>query len=251
MILTEEQILEKLRGEVIFLTGAGISKASGIPTFRGQGGLYNGVEVEELATPEGFRKDPVLVWNWYLMRLRLLARAAPNPAHHALVALERLGRRLTLATSNVDDLHERAGSSRVHKLHGRIRERRCTECRRVTAWDLANLPEDFTAETLPRCPCGGLLRPNVVWFGERPWEAPFTAIRHAAKTVDLLVEVGVSGYVTYGIAYALLREGIPVVSVNPDPESIPIGATGITEPAEVVLPRWVAALEAAGPASAR
>src|ERR1039457_4075230 len=174
------------------LTGAGISAESGIPTFRGTGGLWKDYKPEELATPEAFSRDPRLVWEWYNWRRELIAKAAPNAAHRALVELEKRKRSFTLITQNVDGLHDRAGSGKILKLHGDIWRMRCTSCGANWPDRRAPLPElpphcacgDFgrlrgvsgaatgpaRRAPLPRrpppCAGGGLARPGGVWFGE-------------------------------------------------------------------------------------
>jgi NAD-dependent deacetylase len=151
------------RTRVLVLTGAGISAESGLATFRGAGGLWDGHPVEQVASPEGFAADPVLVWRFYSMRRRDAASAEPNAAHLALAALEaRLGDRLLLVTQNVDGLHRRAGSARLVEVHGTLWRTRCSACMRPPFADAA-----FPVEPpLPRCACGALLRPDIVWFGE-------------------------------------------------------------------------------------
>ena len=147
------------------LTGAGISAESGVPAFRGGTpsgpGLWNDYKPEDLATPEAFARDPRLVWQWYDWRRGLIAKAAPNPAHRALVQLEIRKRGFTLITQNVDGLHDLAGSGKILKLHGDIWRLRCTECG-------ANFPNRRVPlpKIPPHCACGGLARPGVVWFGE-------------------------------------------------------------------------------------
>ena len=146
---------------VAVLTGAGISAESGVPTFRGDGGLWKEYKAEDLATPEAFLKDPRLVWEWYNWRRELIAKALPNAAHKALVQLEIKKREYTLVTQNVDGLHDRAGSGRMLKLHGDIWRMRCTACGANWPDRRAPLPK-----IPPHCACGGLARPGVVWFGE-------------------------------------------------------------------------------------
>ncbi len=151
---------------VAVLTGAGISAESGVPTFRGGGGLWRNFSPEQLATPEAFARDPRLVWEWYDWRRGRVAAAQPNAGHRALAELERRAagqgaRSFTLITQNVDGLHDRAGSRRIAKLHGDLWQTRCLGCgaeARNEQVPLAELP--------PPCRCGGLLRPAVVWFGE-------------------------------------------------------------------------------------
>jgi NAD-dependent deacetylase len=162
---------------VVVLTGAGISAESGVPTFRdAQTGLWARYRPEELATPEAFRRDPQLIWNWYRWRKELASGAVPNAGHRALVEMEPHVPHLTLITQNVDGLHRRAGSRRIVELHGSLERARCFERSHPAAWP----PE---SEELPRCSlCGSPLRPDVVWFGEMlPQEALEAAIAAASK----------------------------------------------------------------------
>jgi len=151
---------------LLVLTGAGVSAESGVPTFRGMNGLWEDQPVEQVASPEGFAKDPLRVWRFYSQRRAGAAGVSPNPGHDALVAWERhLGDRFLLATQNVDGLHSRAGSQRVVEMHGNLFKTRCSndECKRAPFDDTTVYP----AGTVPGCKdCGGLLRPHIVWFGE-------------------------------------------------------------------------------------
>jgi NAD-dependent deacetylase len=149
------------------LTGAGISAESGLPTFRDQNGLWNGYRIEEVATPEAWAEDAERVWRFYSMRRRDAAKAVPNPGHITLAHLEeQLGDRFYLCTQNVDDLHERAGSKRVVHMHGELFRSRCErDCGRGDFAD--NGVYDSEAQ-IPRCACGGRIRPRIVWFGEMP-----------------------------------------------------------------------------------
>ena len=174
---------------IVVLTGAGVSAESGVPTFRGAGGLWKSHRPEDLATPEAFARDPRLVWEWYAWRRGLVARCAPNAAHLALacLALRRPG--ALLVTQNVDGLHEAAGSRAV-ELHGSIWRLRCAGCGAVApdrAVPLKPLP--------PRCACGGLKRPDVVWFGESLPEAELGRALDAARSCDLMIVAGTSGIV--------------------------------------------------------
>jgi NAD-dependent deacetylase len=173
---------------VFVLTGAGISAESGVRTFRDAGGLWEEHRIEDVATPEGFARDPRLVWRFYSERRRHAASVRPNPAHLALASLEaRLGDRLFLCTQNVDALHEKAGSRGVLHMHGELLKSRCDSC------DRPPFPDETGYEDLPRCHCGGLLRPHVVWFGEMPFGLP--EIYAALEACDLFVTVGSSGAV--------------------------------------------------------
>src|ERR1019366_7868227 len=152
------------------LTGAGISAESGIPTFRGVGGLWEGHRVEEVATPEAFAADPEMVWHFYSMRRELAAKCKPNAAHRALAEIEeRMGDRMTICTQNVDPLHEEAGSQRVIHMHGELFVTRCSNdgCNTEPFHDPALYP---TRADIPQCKCGALLRPHICWFGEVPFQ---------------------------------------------------------------------------------
>ncbi len=235
----EEQISALMLGRVLVLTGAGISVASGLPTFRGNDGLYEDLNPYELASPEAFKKHPVTVWNWYLTRIRQGAQAKPNAAHLALVHLEEAAQEVTIITSNVDPLHRLAGSKRVFQLHGNIMQTLCQGCGRVDDLSVDLVETDAREATLPTCSCGGLMRPNVVWFGEYPREDAFLAAEGAIPVADILLEIGTSGTVNYGFAQRAAHTGVPVIRINPDGQKEP-GVTLLREPAEVAVPRLVA-----------
>ena len=170
------------------LTGSGISAESGVPTFRdAQTGLWSKFKPEDLATPEAFQRDPKLVWEWYAWRRELVSRAQPNPGHVALVELERRVPRLSLITQNVDGLHQRAGSRNAIELHRNISRTKCSEENvLVEAW----VESDVIP---PRCPgCGGLLRPDVVWFGETLPPAALECALAASQSCDLFFSIGTS-----------------------------------------------------------
>src|SRR5215218_10399179 len=144
---------------VCVLTGAGVSAESGVPTFRASDGLWEGHRIEDVASPMGFERDPRLVWDFYNARRANVRTVQPNPGHHALVRLEaRYGTRYTLVTQNVDGLHRVAGTKNLLEIHGSLYRTRCTGCGEVTDRGLDPLPE------LPHCPCGAMLRPDIVWF---------------------------------------------------------------------------------------
>ena len=197
---------------VAVLTGAGISAESGVPTFRGPGGLWRDRRPEDLATPQAFRRDPRLVWEWYDWRRQLLRDVQPNAGHFALVSLEQRDlAAFALITQNVDGLHDRAGSRAVWKLHGDIWNLRCIECgreRRDESAPMHMLP--------PRCECGGLLRPGVVWFGEPLPEEALLAGAAAARACDVMLVVGTSAvvYPAAGLVPLALGSGARVIEVN-------------------------------------
>jgi NAD-dependent deacetylase len=221
---------------VVVLTGAGISAESGVPTFRGPGGLWKQFRPEDLATPEAFARDPRLVWEWYAWRRGLIAACAPNAAHRALAAWMARSDAAVLVTQNVDDLHERAareagapdGPPRVLKVHGSIFRVRCLDCGAENAHDG---PVDATSEaTLPHCGCGGLLRPAVVWFGEMLPPDVIQAAFQAARNAEVCLVVGTAGavYPAAGVVHEARRAGAPVIVVDP-------GATEYDDLADVRL----------------
>lgn len=198
---------------VAVLTGAGISAESGVPTFRGEGGLWKSHRPEELATAGAFARDPGLVWEWYDWRRQVCAGTEPNPAHTAIADLDRALSRFLLVTQNVDGLHARAGSRRIVELHGNIFRARCARCGTIRE-DLA-VPLE---EVPPKCDCGALLRPDVVWFGETlPGDALEQAYE-ASRSCDLMLVVGTSAVVQPAASMPLLamQAGAKVVEVNPD-----------------------------------
>jgi NAD-dependent deacetylase len=199
---------------VTVLTGAGVSAESGIDTFRGPDGTWSRVDVEAVATPEGFRRNPRRVWEWYEERRRAVRAAAPNPGHLALARLEEL-RAATVVTQNIDGLHARAGSKRVVEVHGSLWRVRCAGCAFAGLDERVPLPE-----SPPRCPsCGGLLRPDVVWFGEPIPPAAWRASLDALEISDAFLLAGTSAVVTPAadLAEMALRRGIPLIEVNLDP----------------------------------
>jgi NAD-dependent deacetylase len=196
---------------VAVLTGAGISAESGVPTFRGKDGLWQGFRATDLATPEAFARDPKLVWRFYNWRRELLAPLRPNPAHEALVRLEGKVSQFILLTQNIDDLHRKAGSRNIVELHGNIWLVRCIRCLRVSRNEEAPLPE------LPTCPeCGDLLRPHVVWFGEALDPAELERAVDAARSCQVMLVIGTSAVVQPAASLALVarERGARVVEVN-------------------------------------
>jgi NAD-dependent deacetylase len=222
---------------VAVLTGAGVSAESGVPTFRGEGGLWRNYRAEDLATPYAFRRDPELVWEWYGWRRGLIGACQPNAAHHTLVEMESHFEDFALITQNVDGLHRLAGSRNVVELHGNIWRMRCTRgCR--SSWedraDALDIP--------PHCPdCGALARPDVVWFGE---SLPAWALEEAfaaAGRCQVMLVVGTSAVVQPAASLPLvaLQRGGYVVEVNPHPTQLSeVVDEVVREPAAVALPRW-------------
>ncbi|MDQ7800954.1 MAG: NAD-dependent deacylase [Armatimonadota bacterium] len=200
---------------VAVLTGAGISAASGIPTFRGPGGLWEGVRPEELATPEAYARDPQRVWSWYAWRYRLAYQARPNRAHELLVQLERdKGDGFLLVTQNVDGLHARAGSQRLVELHGSLHRARCEACQHRFP-----LPPPETFMPPPRCPrCGSRARPDVVWFGELVPGRAYQRAAEAFRTAEVALVVGTSAVVEPAASLGRLARlgGAYLVEVNPE-----------------------------------
>lgn len=221
------------------LTGAGISAESGVPTFRGPEGLWRNYSAEELATPEAFARDPVLVWEWYDWRRGIVAACAPNAGHEALAALEGRGNGLTLVTQNVDGLHARAGSRDPVEMHGNIWKVRCTRCHAVREDRRVPIPIPPACEG-----CGGLLRPHIVWFGEALDPDVLERAVGAFEYADVALIVGTSGVVQPAASLAGIakRAGAFVVEVNPDATP----ASGLVDAAlrgraGEVLPRLVPA----------
>ncbi|MFB6491162.1 MAG: NAD-dependent protein deacetylase [Thermoproteus sp. AZ2] len=226
----------------VALTGAGVSAESGVPTFRGPGGLWERYRPEDLATPEAFAKDPVLVWRWYRWRQEVIRAASPNPAHIALARLEELGVLKAVITQNVDGLHQRAGSRRVVELHGNIWRVRCVSCGLVEALD------GPVSEIPPRCKrCGGLMRPDVVWFGEPlPQKAWEEALAYAGSA-DVMLVVGTSALVHPAALLPRVAKSRGAVLININPAETPLDEMAdfnIRGRAGEVLPKLAQAVEA-------
>src|SRR5258706_13586494 len=221
------QLIERLLSakSVVVLTGAGVSAESGVPTFRdAQTGLWARFKPEELATSRAFLNNPRLVWEWYAWRRKLVASAQHNPAHLALVEMEKRFPRFTLITQNVDGLHQRAGSRNVIELHGNIQRTKCfAENTVVTEWPA-------TSDVPPKCPhCGGLLRPDVVWFEEAMPEVETELAFRFSRQCDLFFSIGPSAMVHPAAALPAeaLAHQATAVEINPD-------ATPFSPPADFV-----------------
>jgi NAD-dependent deacetylase len=210
---------------LVVSTGAGMSKASGIPTFRdAPNALWSNYDPETLATREGFRNDPPLVWRWYAERRAMIARAEPHEGHRALARLEAMYDEFLLVTQNIDALHERAGSRRLVEIHGNIFRYKCFDHDHP-----AEIPADAT-EIPPRCACGSYLRPDVVWFGEALPEAEMGAAYAAIAACEVLLLVGTSGlvYPAAGLPAVARDCGARVIEINPEP-------TAQSELADIVI----------------
>ncbi|MEA3339336.1 MAG: NAD-dependent deacylase [Chloroflexota bacterium] len=228
---------EPIQTSVVVLTGAGVSAESGVPTFRGAGGLWRNFRPQQLATPDAFRRDPALVWEWYDWRRGLIGACTPNAAHEILAEMETALPDFTLITQNVDGLHLAAGNRNVLELHGNIWRTRCTGCGKVATDHRAPLPE-----IPPRCPeCGGLLRPDVVWFGESLPPGMLETAWAAAARCGLMLVVGTSAVVqpAASLPLAALENGARLVEINP--AETPLSACAhevIRAPAAEALPHW-------------
>lgn len=219
----ETRVSDKLKSlltkktKVAVLTGAGISAESGVPTFRGEEGLWKKFRPEELATFDAFMANPELVWEWYEYRRKIIKEIKPNPGHYALVDLQNHFESFDLITQNVDGLHRQAGSENIVELHGNIRKNKCIQCGKGY-----NNLEGTLPGNPPKCPCGGNLRPDVVWFGEM---LPADALNYAFKAssdCDLFFCIGTSAVVHPAASLPLIakRSGAYVVEVNVSPTEI-------------------------------
>jgi NAD-dependent deacetylase len=231
--MNDSEAIDKVReaieaaGNIMALTGAGISAESGVPTFRDTKGLWKEFDPEEYATPQAFARDPIKVWKWYDVRRQEMARARPNPAHTTLAELEQTGRRVFIVTQNVDDLHEQAGSREVTHIHGSMWHVRCLRDGAVE--ENRDVP---LIEVPPRCSCGELFRPAVVWFGETlPWQPLETVQRYLlAGGIDVCLVIGTEASFGYIVEWSFhAREsGALLVDVNPR-------ATGLSGMADLHL----------------
>lgn len=212
---TVSLVRERLNGarRIVVLTGAGISAESGVPTFRGEGGLWREYRAVDLATPEAFSRNPRLVWEFYNWRREILAPLDPNPGHVALVKMEQSVPHFTLITQNIDGLHDKAGSRNIIELHGNIWHVRCLGCGVVTE-------ERSVLAPMPRCAgCGQLLRPHVVWFGEALDSSVLRRAYEVLQEADIMMVIGTSGTVEPAASMGMLakRKGAFLVEINLEP----------------------------------
>lgn len=212
MIKIDESLIDILKKaeSIVFFTGAGISAESGIPTFRGKEGLWNKFKPEELANFNAFMRNPELVWEWYNYRRKIVHEAKPNAAHLTIAEMQNHFKDVTVVTQNVDNLHRRAGSKKIFELHGNIEKNFCINCKKDF-----NIELDFS-NGVPKCECGGLIRPGVVWFGEFLPEDQFLSGEKAAMNADVFFVVGTSAvvYPAAGLVYTAKASGATIVEVN-------------------------------------
>jgi NAD-dependent deacetylase len=225
--------------QLTVLSGAGISAESGVPTFRDvETGLWAKVDPYEISSTQGWHSHPDKVWAWYLWRHYLMQGVEPNNGHRAVAAWQDHAE-VHVVTQNVDNLHERAGSQRVYHLHGSLFEFRCDRCQREYAGQLPDMPEPVESVPPPMCQCGGLIRPNVVWFGEALPEDAWQKSVEAVSNADAVIVVGTSSivYPAAGLPEFALANGVPVIEVNPEPTPLSGAATAtVREPAATALP---------------
>lgn len=212
MIQIEKGLIDKLAASdsIVFFTGAGISSESGIPTFRGKDGIWNKLKPEELANFTAFIKNPGMVWEWYNHRKKIIHEAKPNAAHITIAEMQNHFNDVSVITQNIDNLHRRAGSKKIYELHGNIERNFCINCKKFYNEEL-----DFS-HGVPECECGGLIRPDVVWFGEYLPEDQFLGGEKAAITSDVFFVVGTSAvvYPAAGLVYTAKQSGSTIVEIN-------------------------------------
>lgn len=220
MIKLTDTLIAKMKSAkaVAVLTGAGISAESGVPTFRGTQGLWKKYRPEHLANFDAFIKNPELVWEWYKYRQNIIRSVQPNPGHHALVTIEKNYPDFSLITQNVDNLHRRAGNRKIYELHGNIMRSRCVDCNRY----FEDSELDAKDTKVPRCPCGGMIRPDVVWFGEMlPQQALLSSI-NASNNCDVFLTIGTSALVhpAASLPIEAQRSGAFLIEINYEPTVI-------------------------------
>jgi len=208
----DQSFIEKLTKarSIVFFTGAGISAESGIPTFRGKNGIWNKLKPEELANFDAFIRNPGMVWEWYNHRKKIIHNSQPNAGHLIIAEMQNYFNEVTVITQNIDNLHRRAGSKIVYELHGNIERNFCVDCKKFINEEL-----DFSVG-IPKCKCGGLIRPDVVWFGEMLPEQQFSNSEMAAVKSDIFFVVGTSAvvYPAAGLIYTAKYSGSVIVEIN-------------------------------------
>jgi NAD-dependent deacetylase len=216
----KKEFIEKLKiaESILFFSGAGISAESGISTFRGKDGIWNKLKPEELASFDAFMRNPNMVWEWYQYRRKIVNQSEPNLGHNAIAEFEKYYKDVTVVTQNVDNLHGRAGSKKIYELHGNIERNFCIDCK-----TFYNSPDFEFGDTVPKCEeCGGLIRPDVVWFGEMLPQGVFADAEREAEKSDICFVVGTSAAV-YPAAYiprTAKNGGAFIAEINIEPTEI-------------------------------
>lgn len=256
MITKAVEILKDAKS-LFVLTGAGVSAESGIPTFRGADGLWKNYSATDLATPQAFERNPELIWGWYHWRQDIILKAKPNPAHYAVAELEKECDKFLLLTQNVDNLHRRAGSKNVLELHGNIFRARCLDCNKIFNQSpflppfikgdrrRLNKMNRILQTKLPKCLCGGLLRPDVVWFGEPIPQDIWQASLEFLSNVGVALICGTSGVVWPAAAIPEIakRNGAKTIEINLEPTPITsIVDVSIQGKAGEVLPEIISSI---------
>lgn len=221
--------------KVAVLTGAGVSAESGVPTFRGENGIWKKLKPEELANFSAFLRNPDLVWEWYTFRKKMMSEVSPNPGHYAMAKMETYFPEFTLITQNIDNLHQQAGSKKVLELHGNIRRNYCIKCRTYY-----NDEELVLGESAPKCSCGGLIRPDVVWFGEILPEDILRAAFAASEECEVFLSIGTSAvvYPAAMLPRAAKAANALLVEINPERTELTDSAHHyLAGPSGVILPR--------------
>ena len=238
------RFLSRLAGAqcVVAFTGAGVSAESGVPTFRGTDGIWAKFKPEELANVGAFMKNPSLVWEWYAHRKRIIASVQPNPGHHALVRMEHMFPSFAIITQNIDNLHRRAGSTRVYELHGNIERNYCMDC----GMNYSNAAV-LDQPGVPTCTrCHGLIRPDVVWFGELLPEEEWQEASRASRSADVFLSIGTSAVVHPAASLPILaqRSGAFLVEINSEPTPLTEQADEFLQgPSGTILPMIVERVE--------
>ncbi len=221
MVSFSSKLMDRLKVayNVVVLTGAGMSAASGVPTFRGKDGLWNKFNPEELANLNAFLKNPELVWEWYSWRRKLIKKVTPNLGHYALVDMEEYFPEFMVITQNVDNLHQIAGTKKIIELHGNIMRNKCIDCSEYIEDGELEMQESQTEKTIPRCSkCGGLIRPDVVWFGELLPPEAISRAQELSAAAEVFFSVGTSSTVepAASLPYLAKGNGAYLVEINPD-----------------------------------
>ena len=239
MHLLPEQVKTRFTKDckMVFFTGAGISAESGVPTFRDKDGYWSKYDPMILASVDGFRQDPELVWEWYLYRREKIISVEPNPAHFGITQFQSIFNEAIVATQNVDDLHNRAGNREVYELHGNIFATKCLECGMAL-----DMPPNFDLKThgIPQCECGGMARPGVVWFGESLPRETLTRVFELTRRADVFFSIGTSTevYPAAQLPFEAKNHGAVVIEINPNRTPFSVHADLVLQqPSGEILPQ--------------